>query len=179
MPAKGSLRPKLILPHEQYALSELDKARFADEEAMGIVPPHDPVLARKAAAIDPEIIDTEFIQEICTRLMEISSGQQRRDHKGDTKRTLVGLAAPQIGESLRIVVIDTKMKASRKGKGKLECFINPEIIWRSAEAEESHEGCFSAGPVWGLVKRPVAVKIRAYTTDGKQIERILRVLPPG
>ncbi len=54
----------------------------------------------------------------------------------------------------------------------MECFINPEVIWRSRETEEGREGCFSAGPVWGLIRRPVAVKIRALTPDGRRTERV-------
>lgn len=71
-----------------------------------------------------------------------------------------------------MVVVDTRVTREKKRAGRLECFINPEIIWRSRETDEWREGCFSAGPVWGLVRRPIAVKIRAYTPEGKQVERI-------
>ena len=85
---------------------------------------------------------------------------------------MVGLAAPQIGVSKRIIIVDTQIGEGRKTFGKLECFIDPVIIWRSRETSGGREGCFSTGPVWGIVRRPVAVKIRAFAPDGAQVERI-------
>jgi len=161
-----------LLPPDQYGLSAEDKARFAEEEAAGMLPPHSPDLRLPSRAIEPERWASPEVQATIGRLME-AAGSQRKDRAKDKKRrTLVGLAAPQIGEHVRIIIIDTKIGAARKKPGKLECFINPEIVWRSRETAEGREGCFSAGPVWGLVRRPVAVKIRALTPEGKMVERI-------
>jgi peptide deformylase len=112
------------------------------------------------------------VQKIIERLLAVATGQQYAIEERKKRRMLVGLAAPQIGEPHRIIVVDTKISAERKTPGKLECFINPEIIWRSRETIEGREGCFSAGPVWGLVRRPVAVKIRAFDIAGNRTERI-------
>ncbi len=170
MPAKRS-SPQL-LPANLYDLTAADKERFAAELALGMVAPHDPALRSIARAVDPAVINSPSIRGVVQRLLEVAGTQQHGDVKSGKKRMLVGLAAPQVGGSLRICVVDTKIDAQRKKPGKLECFINPEIIWRSREAEEGREGCFSAGPVWGLVRRPVAVKIRAFTPEGKEVERI-------
>ena len=169
MPAKKS--PKLF-PADLYELTPEDKNRFADEQALGMVAPNDPILVKKAAAVDPKTIGSGRIADVVQRLLATAGGQQQADPSGKKLRLLVGLAGPQIGESLRIVVADTKILPSRKKAGKLECFINPQIIWRSRETDELREGCFSAGPVWGLVRRPIAVKIRAFTPDGQKVERI-------
>jgi len=71
------------------------------------------------------------------------------------------------------VLIDTTVGDDRKRYGELVCFINPTIIWRSRETQEGREGCFSAGPVWGLVRRPVAVKVHAYSYEGEEFTVIL------
>ncbi len=170
MPAKKSSL-KLLSPN-LYDLTAEDKKRFTDEQALGMTAPSDPILTKKAAVVDPKVISSARIQDVVQRLLAAAGGQQQADPSGKKLRLLVGLAGPQIGESLRIIVVDTKILPSRKKAGKLECFINPHIIWRSRETDELREGCFSTGPVWGLVRRPVAVKVRAFTPSGEKIERI-------
>lgn len=169
MPA-GKHTP-VFLSDARFALTAGDRARIATEKALGMVPPNDPVLQQRSALVTTDEISTEPVKQLITRLYEAAEGQ-RAVRKGRKKRTLVGLAAPQIGESKRIILVDTKVKPSRKYFHKLECFINPEIVWRSRETEEGREGCFSTGPVCGLVRRPIAVKVRALTAEGKPTERI-------
>ncbi len=70
----------------------------------------------------------------------------------------VGLAAPQVGILKRVVVIDV-------GTGKIE-LINPEIIETSGE-QEGAEGCLSFPGIYGTVKRPNYVKIKAQDRNGK------------
>lgn len=134
--------------------------------------PQDVRLSSTAQAVDINNIGSKQIAAVINRLYDIASGQRR---KGEAKkrRTLVGLAAPQIGEPYRIVLIDTTVDETRKRYGKLVCFINPVIVWRTRETIEGREGCFSTGPVWGLVRRPLAVKIRSYDQMGRLVEQIL------
>ena len=65
----------------------------------------------------------------------------------------VGLAAPQIGQNIRLVVIDCQDE-----HGLLE-LINPVITWASEEKTTYSEGCLSVPGVYGLVKRPMRVTI--------------------
>lgn len=169
MTAKKS-SPKL-LPADNYEPTEADNARETQEEGLGMTRPQDPLLNRVAKSVDPKLIKTPLIQDIVRRLHE-TAGSQQKDSNTKGHRMLVGLAAPQIGESWRIVLVDTQVTVDRRRAGQLECLINPEIVWRSRETEEGREGCFSAGPVWGLVRRPIAVKVRAYGLDGKRVERV-------
>ncbi|HSX35203.1 MAG TPA: peptide deformylase, partial [Candidatus Saccharimonadales bacterium] len=158
---------------DDYVLTDADHARFAGERERGLVSPGSQVLARKAASVPIlEITSPKFTGTVA-RLVTVANGQRRKTRQAKRRRTLVGLAAPQIGESWRIILIDTKIDESRRHFGKLECIINPQVVWRSRETAEGREGCFSAGPVWGLVRRPVAVKISGYDTSGKEITRIL------
>jgi peptide deformylase len=159
------------LPDDAYDLTPADIERAFTEQSLGMAAPNNPVLAQKAAPVAVDAIDSEHVKRIIARLYR-TADDQRASRKGKKKRTLVGLAAPQLGEALRIVLIDTKVQPSRKQYHRPECFINPQIVWRSHETAEGREGCFSTGPVWGLVRRSVAVKIRAYTPEGKMVERI-------
>lgn len=77
----------------------------------------------------------------------------------------VGLAAPQVGESTRIVVLDVEHETPGKHLLKL---INPEIV----EAEGSviwEEACLSVIDYTADVKRAARVLVRAYTPDQKEI----------
>ena len=73
----------------------------------------------------------------------------------------VGLAAPQVGLLRRIVVIDV-------GEGRIE-LINPEIIETSGE-QDGPEGCLSVPGEYGLVKRPMNVRVRAQDRFGEWFE---------
>lgn len=170
MPASNNLTKSL--PNILYDLTPADLKREQDELDLGMVPISSPVLLQKAREVGQDEIDSQHVKHVIARLYETAYGQ-RGIRRGKERRTLVGLAAPQIGESLRIILIDTKVDSGRKHYGNLECFINPQIMWRSRETEEGREGCFSTGLVWGLVRRPIAVKIRALTPEGNSIESIL------
>jgi peptide deformylase len=78
----------------------------------------------------------------------------------------VGLAAPQIGVSQRITVIDVSL--GKNPDAKLVC-ANPEIIHAEGEQREE-EGCLSLPGFRGYVARPQWVTIRAQDAAGKQFE---------
>lgn len=75
----------------------------------------------------------------------------------------VGLAAPQIGVSKRVVVIDV-------GEGPIE-LINPVIVDKQGE-EEDAEGCLSIPGVTGDVVRAARVKVRGLNRKGEEIEYV-------
>ena len=74
----------------------------------------------------------------------------------------IGIAAPQVGVSLRMVVVDV-------GEGLIE-LINPTIIKRSDEIQEGFEGCLSLPNRWGITERPMTVTVRAQDRNGKLFE---------
>ena len=78
----------------------------------------------------------------------------------------VGLAAPQIGISRRIAVIDVTFKEDPKAKLVL---LNPEIIHTEGRAKQS-EGCLSIPDFREDVTRPRAVTVRAQDEHGKTFE---------
>lgn len=73
----------------------------------------------------------------------------------------IGLAAPQVGVLRRIVIVEV-------GENKYE-LINPEII-ESSGVQEEIEGCLSVPDLFGTVKRPEYVKVRALDRNGNTFE---------
>jgi peptide deformylase len=76
----------------------------------------------------------------------------------------VGLAAPQVGKSLRLVVINLEAN----GVPPFVLF-NPKIVSKSLKRAEVEEGCLSLPEIFGMVKRPVKVKVEAQDLNGKKV----------
>ena len=77
----------------------------------------------------------------------------------------VGLAAPQIGVSLRIFVIDVTVG---QRAGSLMTFINPEFVSRDGMQLEE-EGCLSVPGFTATVARPARVTVKGLTRDGAEL----------
>ncbi len=76
-----------------------------------------------------------------------------------------GLAAPQIGLSKRVVVIDI----AHEGEEPAPLYmVNPEIVWRSEEMEIGEEGCLSLPEMRAEVERSISVKINYLDYNGKE-----------
>ena len=78
----------------------------------------------------------------------------------------VGLAAPQIGENLRIFVIDVSTQNEPLNP---QIFINPKIIKKSG-AVVSYEGCLSFPNEFGKVVRPTEVVVEFYDREAKKVK---------
>ncbi len=79
----------------------------------------------------------------------------------------IGLAAPQIGVSLRVVVVDLAKKDEPPAPLRL---VNPEITWRSEEQVVMEEGCLSLPEQFAEVTRPAAVRVRYRDEVGEERE---------
>ena len=80
----------------------------------------------------------------------------------------VGLAAPQVGVLRRAVLVIETNVAEDEEEYVIE-LINPEIIESSGE-QDGPEGCLSVPGEYGLVKRPMTVKVRAQDRNGEWFE---------
>ena len=69
----------------------------------------------------------------------------------------IGLAAPQIGLSERVIVVDVHEKDEKPNPIRLA---NPEIVWTSEERAPCEEGCLSIPELYAEVVRPKAVRVR-------------------
>lgn len=85
----------------------------------------------------------------------------------------VGLAAPQIGQSIRLLVVeytkevDEEDENAPKPKPKRYVLINPEIVERSEEMVEGIEGCLSIPGLVGNVERHESITVKALNRFGK------------
>ncbi|MBO8136577.1 MAG: peptide deformylase [Desulfotomaculum sp.] len=112
-----------------------------------IVKNGDPVLRQKAKPV-PEI--TPNIKKLLDNMRDTMYASRG-----------VGLAAPQIGVSKRVIVVDV-------GDGLYE-IINPEII-ESKGVETDIEGCLSIPGVVGEVPRAASVVVKGLNRDGKEVQ---------
>ena len=78
----------------------------------------------------------------------------------------IGLAAPQVGVSERLIVLDVADGDERRPM----ILVNPEIVWRSSDRATAEEGCLSLPGQFADVTRPLAVKVRYLTGDGEERE---------
>lgn len=74
----------------------------------------------------------------------------------------VGFAAPQIGESLRIIVINHQKEPY--------AVINPEITWKANSRSLLEEGCLSVPDIFVKVKRPKEIIVSGIDENGNKIE---------
>jgi peptide deformylase len=78
----------------------------------------------------------------------------------------IGLAAPQVGADLRLVVIDLQKEEQRSPL----ILINPEIVALSEEQATREEGCLSLPGQYAEVSRPARVRLRYLDTEGARRE---------
>ncbi|WP_163266005.1 peptide deformylase [Chelativorans alearense] len=77
----------------------------------------------------------------------------------------IGLAAIQVGEPRRLLVLDVAEKDAPPAP---QVFINPEIVARSDERSVHEEGCLSIPDYYAEVERPAAVTVKYVDLDGKE-----------
>lgn len=112
----------------------------------------DPVLEKPGAAVKKFDGDLEQLAEEMFATMYAAQG--------------IGLAAPQIGKSMRLAVVDVSSGKNPEAKIVL---VNPEIIHAEGEAREE-EGCLSIPGFRGYVVRPQFVTVRAQNAKGETFE---------
>ncbi len=114
----------------------------------------DPRLKQKSAPVEGPVTDAH------RRLMD-DMLETMYDAPG------IGLAAIQVGEPLRIIVMDLAREDEPKAP---RYYVNPEILWASEEVVPYEEGCLSVPDYYDDVERPRFVKIRYMDYNGKLIE---------
>lgn len=77
----------------------------------------------------------------------------------------IGLAAIQVGEPIRILVVDTAKDDQPKNP---YVFINPEIVATGDETSVYEEGCLSIPDYYADVERPAQVTVRSLNRDGEE-----------
>lgn len=110
-----------------------------------------PILREKARKIGPEEIKSSTIKKLIFDMKEtvVPAGG-------------VGLAAPQVGFSVRLIVIAIE--------NKITALINPEIIKFSWRTEVDEEGCLSVPGKFGSVRRAKSIIVEALDENGTPLK---------
>jgi peptide deformylase len=118
--------------------------------------PH-PVLKQRCRAVDVAA-DQELVARVAADLVDTMRGQPR----------CVGLAAPQIGEALRLVAVDVTGHPKAESCAGLLVLANPVVV--HAEGDElGREGCLSIPDLTANVRRSTLVRIEAVTPNGEPV----------
>ncbi len=133
-----------------------------------IVSREDPVLRKEAKKVHVADIKTKKIKDIIHKMKAALA----KEEDG------VAIAAPQIGESLRIFVVSGKVLTkdypdAKEGENIPEdmVFINPEFIKLSKKKEKMTEGCLSVRWLYGDVERSTKATIKAHNEKGEPFTR--------
>jgi peptide deformylase len=91
----------------------------------------------------------------------------------------VGLAAPQIGRSLRMAVIEDLPKEDEDGNEipdsrDLYVIVNPDIVWESRTVVDGIEGCLSIPGYLGEVERAESIRVRGQDRHGNKVRLRLK-----
>lgn len=131
-----------------------------------------PVLRTRTKPLEASVIKSPAVQQLIDDMF-----QTMREYQG------VGLAAPQVHESLRLFVAgfapvregeDDDDDAPRAPRVPLMCLINPEITPVGTGVQEDWEGCLSIPDIRGMVPRATEIEVRAYDRRGRRIEMTAR-----
>jgi peptide deformylase len=110
----------------------------------------DPILRKVAAPV--EQVD-DALRRLADRMLEAMY-----------EAPGIGLAAPQVGVSRRLIVLDVSEK---DGEKKPLVMVNPEILTASDERRAYEEGCLSIPEVKVEIERPAAVTVRFLDREGR------------
>ena len=108
-----------------------------------------PLLRKKSAEISQKQISSKEIQRLCLDMAETM-----------IKKDGVGLAGPQVGKNIRLIVVNAK-------DGPM-CMINPKIKQKSLLKEWGEEGCLSIPEAYGQVKRYKKINCQYLNQNGQK-----------
>ncbi len=131
----------------------------------------DPVLRERATEVTPSELGSARVQALIDDLI-------------DTKRAAhgAGLAANQIGETLRVAVVEVEADNPRypyKPAFPLTVLVNPELEPLDEQTAAINEGCLSVPGLRGEVPRHIAVRARFLDREGAERELAVRGLTAG
>lgn len=122
------------MSHEIGGLGEEDIRRLPDR-----------VLARSCAEVDPTDLGVYILAEAMVKLMR-------------EQPQCVGVAAPQVGRSVRLFVLDVTAHRKARSQHGLVVLCNPVVVERSGE-ETAREGCLSVPDLTGDVPRATQIVV--------------------
>jgi peptide deformylase len=128
-----------------------------------LVPENHPALHTIAEEITPAEFSDGTLKKLLKDMRSALHGYKVDGY------TAVAIAAPQIGISKRVFIIEDQSK-DRDSLPTIVA-VNPKITKFSKKTKEAGEGCLSIPEYYGLVRRSTNVTMVAYDEDGKKYER--------
>lgn len=138
-----------------------------------LVDPSDPILRETIAPYEG---NPRALRSIAVGMWELMRRNQLSNYSLDRQRTLIetgakiengiGLAANQVGQRVRMLVMD--LRSTGRFDGAKAC-INPEILTSSELRESVHEGCLTWPGKRTVVTRPKSIRVRYLTLKGKTV----------
>jgi len=129
-------------------------------ELLTILTPPDPRLRRKARPVAEG--DADRVRTLAERMLATMYAAPG-----------IGLAAPQVGEDLRLFVMDVAEKGAPPAP---QVLINPELVEASRETELREEGCLSLPNQYAEIERPYRIRARWLDLSGRRQEAVLEAL---
>ena len=123
-----------------------------------------PVLRQRGRPLETSELLSPAVQQLIDDLIETM-----HEYNG------VGLAAPQVHQSLRLFV--ALLDEEPDGSTAATVVVNPEIVANTSATEDGWEGCLSIPDIRGLVPRVTDVTVRALDRDARAVELRLRDFP--
>jgi peptide deformylase len=123
-----------------------------------------PVLRQRGRALETSELRSSPVQKLIDDMIDTM-----REYNG------VGLAAPQVHESVRLFV--ALLADDPDEKTSAVVIANPEIVSNTSARQEGWEGCLSIPDIRGLVPRFTDITVKAVDRDGRPIELRLRDFP--
>ncbi|MFH1192601.1 MAG: peptide deformylase [bacterium] len=132
------------------------------------------ILREKAREITKEELESEKIQKLI-----LDMGETMRNANG------IGLAAPQVNESLQIICMDMRecdphgsirkkiipnLTHTQAGGNEIFILINPRITWSSIVKNIMEEGCLSIPEIKSRIKRPKNIRVKCLNAKGEKIK---------
>ncbi len=122
----------------------------------------DPILRKVAQPVAASELGTHELQQLIRNMLETM-----RAYKG------VGIAAPQIGVSKRVIIMEANNNPRYPDADPvpLTILINPELELLNDAREQGYEGCLSLGGLRGIVSWCPKVRYWGMTPEGERLER--------
>jgi peptide deformylase len=131
----------------------------------------DPVLRERAREVTPDELRGDAVQKLIDDMIETMRGANG-----------AGLAANQVGETLRIAVVEVRPGNPRypyKPPVPLTVIVNPVIEPLDEESEQINEGCLSVPNLRGEVPRRMNIRVRYLDREGAEHDEVRRGLTAG
>lgn len=126
------------------------------------------ILSLAAAEVAKSELNSEWLSQLAKAM-----------HDTMTERNGVGIAAPQVYVSKRVIIVASRPNPRYPDAPEMDAvvMVNPEILEKSEATVLGEEGCLSVPDERGQVARAETIKVRYFTLQGEQVETVYTGFP--